>query len=130
MEDIDRRNVTFETWQLLKIADAAIRNGANLTLNTLASLARGSRGGAYEVTTASGKKGKQKMKATEKLDLELVVGGAVELSKDVCHLCTPFLTSVDAFFFIRTSKYYWWSSSSKNTSKKNIIKPPTPQMYT
>lgn len=85
-EEIDRRNVALETWQLLKIVSAVERDGANLTLNMLATLARGNGGGAYEVIQGGrGRKGKGKTKEKVGLDLDDVAGGKVNLSKDVSH---------------------------------------------
>ncbi|KAF9460286.1 ATP-dependent DNA helicase [Collybia nuda] len=82
-EEIDRRNVTLETWRLLRIVSAVEKDGGNLTLNMLATLARGNGGGAYEVTQGGrGKKGKGKTKEKVGLDLEEVAGGKVDLSKD------------------------------------------------
>jgi hypothetical protein len=82
--DVDRKDVTVEAWQLLKITAAVQRDGGNLTLNMLAGLARGTGGGVYEVSHGGGgKKGKGKTKEKMTLDLDDVAGGVVELTKDV-----------------------------------------------
>lgn len=82
--EVDRRDVTLEAWQLLKIATAVEQDGGSLTLNMLAGLARGVGGGAYEVSHGSGRKnGKGKSKEKMAMDLDSVAGGAVDLTKDV-----------------------------------------------
>ena len=82
--DVDRKDVTLEAWQLLKILTAVEQDGGNLTLNMLAGLARGAGGGMYDVSHGGGKKnGKGKTKEKVALDLDDVAGGVVELTKDV-----------------------------------------------
>jgi ATP-dependent DNA helicase Q1 len=84
--DIDRKDVTLEAWQLLKITAAVQQDGVNLTLNMLAGLARGAGGGVYEVShNSGGKMGKGKAKEKEKLtmDLDDIAGGVVDLTRDV-----------------------------------------------
>lgn len=80
-DTIERKNVTLESWQLLKIATAVHRSGGKLTVSMLAGLARGAAGGAYEIPR--GGKGKSKAKEKVDLDLDTVAGGTVDLSKDV-----------------------------------------------
>ena len=94
-EHLDRRDVTIEAWQLLKIAAEMEREGGNLTLNMLAGLARGVGGATYEVTHKNGvKKGKGKAKEKFALDLDDVAGGIVDLTKDVSNYpCSVFLSS-------------------------------------
>ncbi|KAF8213207.1 P-loop containing nucleoside triphosphate hydrolase protein [Mycena galopus ATCC 62051] len=77
-----RRDVTFEAWQVLKVADAVQHAGGQLTLTMLADLARGNGGGSYGV--GGGRKGKGKGREKEKadMDLEVVCGGKVNLKKD------------------------------------------------
>ena len=75
--------MTFESWQLLRIAEAVEREGGRLTVGMLGDLARGLGGASFSAGT--GGKGKGKGKASEKvdLDLEAVAAGKVVLSKDV-----------------------------------------------
>jgi ATP-dependent DNA helicase Q1 len=75
-ETVERKDVTLATWQLLKIIQAVRKEGTKLTLSQLVTLARGGKKGAYEV-----KHGRKKQQST--LDLDLVAGGPVELSKNV-----------------------------------------------
>lgn len=79
-EEVVRKDVTLQAWQLVKIAKALYDSGANVTLNTLATLARGNAGGQFEV---SREKAKGKTKEKHKLDLKEVAGGEVDLTKDV-----------------------------------------------
>ncbi|KAF8067491.1 ATP-dependent DNA helicase [Lyophyllum atratum] len=82
-DEIDRRDVTLEAWQLVKITEALDQDDANITLNSLVALARGNVGGAYEVTrSGNGKKGGGKVKEKQKLDLDAIAGGEVDLTKD------------------------------------------------
>lgn len=83
-DGLTRRDVTFEAWQVLKVADAVQHAGGQLTLTMLADLARGNGGGSYGVG-GGGRKGKGKAREKEKadMDLEAVCGGKVNLKKDV-----------------------------------------------
>ncbi|KAJ7275198.1 P-loop containing nucleoside triphosphate hydrolase protein [Mycena haematopus] len=76
-----RRDVTFEAWQILKVADAAQQAGGQLTLTMLADLARGNGGGSYAVS-GGGRKGKGREKEKADMDLDVVCGGKVNLKKD------------------------------------------------
>ncbi|KAJ6519666.1 ATP-dependent DNA helicase [Mycena sanguinolenta] len=82
-DDFVRRDVTFEAWQVLKVADAAQHAGGQLTLTMLADLARGNGGGSYAVG-GGGRRGKGKGREKEKadMDLDVVCGGKVNLKKD------------------------------------------------
>jgi ATP-dependent DNA helicase Q1 len=86
-DSFERRDVTFEAWQVLKIADAVQHTGGQLTLTMLADLARGNGGGTYGVG-GGGRKGKGKGREKEKMDLDLerICAGKVNLKKDVCAL--------------------------------------------
>ncbi|KAG6878938.1 hypothetical protein C0992_006474 [Termitomyces sp. T32_za158] len=89
-EEVVRKDVTLQAWQLVKIAKALNDSGANVTLNSLATLARGNAGGAFEVSRR--KTGKGKMKEKHKLDLEEVAGGEVDLTKEeIEHLLVDLL---------------------------------------
>ncbi|TFK39324.1 P-loop containing nucleoside triphosphate hydrolase protein [Crucibulum laeve] len=74
-ESFDCKDVTLAAWQILKITAEVQRTRGKLTLSMLASLAKSAKGGTYDVG-----KGKKKEKAD--LDLNVVCGGPVELSKD------------------------------------------------
>ncbi|KZT54726.1 ATP-dependent DNA helicase [Calocera cornea HHB12733] len=76
---IERRDVSVQSWQLLRIVEAVCREGGRVTVGILSDLARGLAGGAFNVSS-----GGKKRKRTEKaeLDLEDVAGGKVGLSKD------------------------------------------------
>ncbi|KAJ7932543.1 ATP-dependent DNA helicase [Mycena leptocephala] len=82
-DSFERRDVTFEAWQVLKIADAVQHTGGQLTLTMLADLARGNGGGTYGVG-GGGRKGKGKGREKEKMDLDLerICAGKVNLKKD------------------------------------------------
>jgi ATP-dependent DNA helicase Q1 len=92
-EILDHRDMTTEAWQILKIVEAVKRSGGCLTLTQLAELARGAGGGAYEVTSRrGGRRGNERSK--EKLDLDAVAGGNVDLSKEVGTLHVIFRVAV------------------------------------
>ncbi|THU95817.1 ATP-dependent DNA helicase [Dendrothele bispora CBS 962.96] len=79
---IVKRDVTFETWQILKCLEEVTRNRGEVTLKQLAEMVRGV--GANAATDGGGKKGKGKGKGKEKsnVDLERVCGGKVEMKQD------------------------------------------------
>ncbi|KAJ6621593.1 P-loop containing nucleoside triphosphate hydrolase protein, partial [Mycena sp. CBHHK59/15] len=77
----ERKDVTLEAWQILKIVEAVHHSGGQLTLTMLAGLARGAGGGSYGVG-GGGRKGKGKEKEKVDMNLELVCGGKVDLKKD------------------------------------------------
>ncbi|KAJ7169741.1 P-loop containing nucleoside triphosphate hydrolase protein [Mycena filopes] len=81
---LTRKDVTLESWQVLKVADAVQQTGGQLTLTMLADLARGNGGGTYGVSSGGGRKGKGKAREKEKVDLDLerICGGKVNLKKD------------------------------------------------
>ncbi|KAF9261337.1 ATP-dependent DNA helicase [Marasmius fiardii PR-910] len=79
--EIEMKDVTFESWQILMILAEATKSGGDLTLTMLAGLARGTGGAGFNVS--GGGKGKRKaMKEKASLDLDAVCGGKVELKKD------------------------------------------------
>lgn len=78
-DSVERKDVTLYTWQILKIVDAVRSYGGKVTLGMLATLARGGNKGAFEVN-----QGRKKPTSTEKLDLDAVAGGPVDLNKSVC----------------------------------------------
>ena len=79
-DSIELRDVTLPTWQLLKILQAVRQQGGRLTPSKLAILARGGAKGIYEVSTA---KGKRRETENLKIDLDIVAGGPVNMSKAV-----------------------------------------------
>ena len=83
-ENVERRDVTLEAWQILQVAQAIERDGGRVTLSMLADLVRGAGGGAYGV--AGGKRGKGKAKEKVGLDLAEIAGGKIALGKDVRRL--------------------------------------------
>lgn len=77
---ITTRDVTLESWQVLKVLEHVSRDGGRITVGMLADLVRGAGGGAYSASTG-GKKGKGKEKIS--LDLDEVAGGKVTMNKNV-----------------------------------------------
>lgn len=76
-ETVERRDVTLEAWQILKILETISAQGARQTIAGLGDLARGLGGGAFEG-------GSKRRKTRDKLQLhyDSISGGKVELSKD------------------------------------------------
>lgn len=72
-ESVTTKDVTLEAWTILKVAQEARRQNARVTLASLAGLVKGS--GAIEC-------GKGKHKEKVHLDLDDIVGGKVELTKE------------------------------------------------
>src|SRR5258708_4045705 len=68
-EIIERRDVTVQAWQLVKIIEAIAAEGGRVTLGMLADLARGAGGGAFGV---GGRSSKGKSKGKVELDLETI----------------------------------------------------------
>lgn len=95
---LERKDVSFAVWQILKITAEVQREGGNLTQTMLGNLARGVGGGGYEVTTGRGKR-KEKEKVV--LDLDSVCGGKVDLKKEVRHSCRWLLRSNARFFLLQ-----------------------------
>ncbi|KAH7882286.1 P-loop containing nucleoside triphosphate hydrolase protein [Phlebopus sp. FC_14] len=78
-ETIERKDVTLEAWQLLKILKAVDAQGGRQTIAGLSDLARGLSGGIFD---AGGKGKRKKTKEKVQLDYDAVSGGKVGLSKD------------------------------------------------
>ncbi|KAG6862899.1 hypothetical protein C0991_009575, partial [Blastosporella zonata] len=126
-DDVIHKNVTRQAWQLVKIAKALNESGANVTLNSLAALARGNAGGSYEV---SSRKGKGKTKEKQKLDLDEVAGGEVKLRKDVgLFYLGDHGTTYDTDRHRRLN-ICWLICSSQSTWPKSTRRPPIQQMST
>lgn len=102
-DSIERKDVTFPTWQILKIVDAVRKSGGKLTLVMLASLARGLQGGWYEVSQG----GRNEIKKKVKLDLETVAGGPVDMNRTVGFLIPDYnpLVEINRSLANRTSDY-------------------------
>ena len=90
-EVIERRDVTVQAWQLVRIVEAIAAEGGRVTLGMLADLARGAGGGAFGVGSRNGK-GKSKEKVG--LDLEAICGGKVDMSRDVSWLFRAWLLAL------------------------------------
>ncbi|WVQ97922.1 hypothetical protein IAU59_005040 [Kwoniella sp. CBS 9459] len=82
-DSIVTRDVTLETWKILKVAQTVQREGGRVTLANLADLVRGLGGGMFGVVGGGeGKRGKRKMNG-EKAQVDLgEVGGKVTMGKD------------------------------------------------
>ena len=77
-ETIESKDVSLYSWQLLQIANYIHNSGGKATVNMLAGLARNVGGGAFDVSH-----GKRKGKEKVALVLDDIVGGMVDLSRDV-----------------------------------------------
>lgn len=67
-----------------RIADHVVSASGRVTISTLADLARGLGGGAFDVVATQGQAGKRKRLASERSKLDLgEVGGKVTMSKEV-----------------------------------------------
>ncbi|WVQ69090.1 uncharacterized protein L199_007303 [Kwoniella botswanensis] len=77
------KDVTVETWKILKVAQYVQNEGGRVTLANLSDLVRGLGGGLFGVVGGGeGKKGKRKLNGEkEKVDLE-DLGGKITLGKD------------------------------------------------
>ena len=78
------KDVTFESWKILRVLQEVERSGGRVTISSLADLVRGLGGGSFSVPTI----GKRKRAEPEKgaLDLERLIGGKITMSKDVSWL--------------------------------------------
>jgi ATP-dependent DNA helicase Q1 len=75
---VERKDVTVQAWQILKVAEAVERDKGQQTLGMLTDLARGTGKGTFDVRSG-GRNGKEK----NALDLNTVAHGKVDLSKEV-----------------------------------------------
>lgn len=85
---ISTRDVTLESWKILRIAQEVVKQSGRVTLPNLASLTRGLGGGSFGVVGGGeGKKGKKQKSTGERgyIDIE-EFGGKVAMSADVCSL--------------------------------------------
>lgn len=83
-ESIATRDVTLESWQILKLLEHVTRDGGRTTIGMLADLVRGAGGGSYAAATGGGRKGKGKEKVS--LDVNEVSGGKIAMNKNVRHV--------------------------------------------
>ena len=84
-ESIERRDVTLQAWQILRVTQAIEQESGRVTVSMLADLVRGVGGGAFGVPSGGRGRGKGRSGNKEKvgLDLEEIAGGKVLLSKEV-----------------------------------------------
>ncbi|CAL1708476.1 unnamed protein product [Somion occarium] len=88
-DSVEKRNVTLESWQILKVAQAIQNAGGRVTLAQLADVARGTRKGEFGIAG-----GGRRTASTGTLDVEHVAGGPVNLSKDDTEvLCTHLIVN-------------------------------------
>lgn len=87
-DSIERKDVTLETWKVLKVSQTISAEGGRTTLGMLADLIRGAGGGAFDVSSGSRGKSKGQGKQKSQLDLDSVCHGKVDLRKDVSLLCS------------------------------------------
>ncbi|WWC87044.1 uncharacterized protein L201_001929 [Kwoniella dendrophila CBS 6074] len=82
-ESIITKDVTVESWKIMKIAQFVQSEGGRVTLANLSDLVRGLGGGLFGVVGGGeGKKGKRRLNGEkERVDLE-ALGGKITLSKD------------------------------------------------
>ncbi|QRV92276.1 DEAD/DEAH box helicase [Ceratobasidium sp. AG-Ba] len=80
-ETVCNKDVTLDSWIILRVAQAVDNEGGRVTVAMLADLARGVGGQAFQVPSGGGRRRKS---AGEKvgLDLNEVAGGKISLSKD------------------------------------------------
>lgn len=76
-DSISTRDVTIESWQILKVIESATREGRRFTIKLLADLVRGTNGSAF--TSGGGTKGKEKIS----FDLDRLIGGKITMNRGV-----------------------------------------------
>jgi ATP-dependent DNA helicase Q1 len=82
-ESVEDKDVTLDAWKILKVAHVIGEEGGRTTLGMLADLVRGAGGGAFEGGSGGRGKGKGKAKEKKPLDLGVICGGKVDMSKEV-----------------------------------------------
>jgi ATP-dependent DNA helicase Q1 len=78
------KDVTLESWKILRVLDEVIRCGGRVTLANLADLVRGLGGGSFAVPAGGKRKRAEPEKAS--LNLEGLIGGKITMNKDVSGL--------------------------------------------
>lgn len=73
------RDVTIDSWKIIKVLEVIQRAGGRATVSTLTELARGNAGGSFSIS--EGKKGEGS--GTAYVDID-EVGGKITANKDVC----------------------------------------------
>jgi ATP-dependent DNA helicase Q1 len=83
-ESIVTRDVTMETWRILKIVNEVEREGGRATLSNVSDLARGLGSASYTSLSLGGNSKKRKADPEKgTMDTLAVAGGKVTLNKDV-----------------------------------------------
>ena len=82
-ESVEDKDVTLDAWKILKVAHVIGEEGGRTTLGMLADLVRGAGGGTFEGGSGGPGKGKGKAKEKKPLDLGVICGGKVDMSKEV-----------------------------------------------
>ena len=75
------KDVTLESWKILRVLQEVVRSGGRVTPATLINLVRGLGGGIFSVPAGGKRKRSEPEKAT--LNLDHLVGGKITLNKDV-----------------------------------------------
>jgi len=103
-----REDKTFESWQILKVAEEVYRLRGNVTVAGLAGLAGGNRQPKIMVKQRKGA-------ATEvQIDVDRVAGGKVDLTISVCPLSTSPRPFIDLCLDVeRTQKFLLYNYSSR-----------------
>lgn len=82
-ESIENKDVTLDAWKILKVAHIIGEEGGRTTLGMLADLVRGAGGGTFEGGSGGRGKGERRAKEKKLLDLAVICGGKVDMSKEV-----------------------------------------------
>lgn len=82
-EAVEKRDVTIDSWKILRLCQAVKSEGGRVTLPQLTDLARGLGGGTLEVKTKGRKKRGRPRKEEVGFDLDQLIGGKAEMSKEV-----------------------------------------------
>ncbi|KAL4258185.1 ATP-dependent DNA helicase [Pleurotus pulmonarius] len=81
-DSFERKDVTVQAWQLLKVVDEVRRNGGRVTMSNLVDLARGTGKATYDIQGGGRRRGKGKGKEQGDIDVDAVADGKVDLSKE------------------------------------------------
>jgi ATP-dependent DNA helicase Q1 len=83
-DSIVTKDVTLETWRILKVVREVERNSGRATLSNVSDLARGLGSASYSGTSSDGNSKKRKDPEKVSMDTISVAGGKVTLNKEVC----------------------------------------------